>query len=122
MKFAGICLIADHTPTLAAFYEKLLGETGQWEGDEHVTFPIANLVIFSVRGMEEMAPGSMKNAGTGKMTLSFDVADVDAEFVKLQSLGAQIVMPLRTHPWGLRSFWVRDPEGNILALRSPAKA
>jgi predicted enzyme related to lactoylglutathione lyase len=122
MKFAGVCLIAEHTPTLAGFYEELLGETGQWEGDDHVTFPCANLAIFSVRGMEEMAPGSMKNAGAGKAVLSFDVADADEALEKLQSLGAGIVMPPRTHPWGLRSLWARDPEGNLLSLRSPAKA
>ena len=122
MKFAGVCLIADHTSTLAAFYESLFDERGQWEGTEHVDFPVARLAIFSVRGMEEMAPGSMTGAGAGKAVLSFDVAAVDADLEKIQALGAQIIMPPRTHPWGLRSLWARDPEGNLLALRSPAKA
>ena len=121
MKFAGVCLIAEHTPTLAAFYQALLETEGHWEGEDHVDFPGTGIAIFSVKGMEEMAPGSMTGAGSGKAVLSFDVPVVDSLLHRLQDLGAQIVKPPQTHPWGLRSVWIKDPEGNILSLRCPAK-
>ena len=121
MNFAGVCLIAEHTPILASFYQALLGKEGNWEGDDHVDFPETGIAIFSVKGMEDMAPGSTAGAGCGKAVLSFDVLDVDSLMDGLISLGAQIVKPPQTHPWGLRSVWIKDPEGNILSLRCPAK-
>lgn len=121
MKFAGVCLIAENTKSLASFYQALLGEEGNWEGDDHVDFPGAGIAIFSLGGMEEMAPGSTLGTGCGRAVLSFDVKEVDVLTGRLQSLGAVVVKPPITHPWGLRSVWVKDPEGNILSLRCPAK-
>ncbi len=121
MKFAGVCLIAEHTPTLAKFYQALLQAEGHWEGEDHVDFPGGGITIFSVKGMEEMAPGCMAGAGSGKTVLSFDVPDVDALLDTLHDLGAQVVKPPQTHPWGSKSVWIKDPEGNILSLRCPAK-
>ena len=119
MKFAGVCLIAGNTKSLYPFYHALLGEDGHWEGDEHVDFQTTGICIFSVQGMESMAPGSMAGSGTGKAVLSFDVEDVDRLWETLLPLGATIVKPPQDHPWGLRSVWLKDPEGNILSLRSP---
>jgi predicted enzyme related to lactoylglutathione lyase len=121
MNFAGVCLIAEYTPALAAFYQALFGKEGNWEGEDHVDFPGTGIAIFSVRGMEEMAPGSTLGIGSGKAVLSFDVPVVDSLVEKLISLGAQIVKPPQTHPWGLRSVWIKDPEGNIISLRCPVK-
>jgi predicted enzyme related to lactoylglutathione lyase len=38
--------------------------------------------------------------------------DVDATYDELRSLGAKIVEPLETKPWGLRQFTVEDLDGN----------
>ncbi len=121
MIIAGVCLIAENTASLASFYQALLKEDGVWEGADHVSFPNAGLAIFSVSGMEEMAPGSMANTGCGRVVLSFDVDEVDELAAKIIILGAAIVKPPMTHPWGYRSVWVKDPEGNILSLRCLVK-
>ncbi|HPJ02329.1 MAG TPA: VOC family protein [Candidatus Limiplasma sp.] len=121
MKFAGVCLIAENTKSLYPFYQTLLGEDGHWEGDEHVDFQAAGLCIFSVQGMESMAPGSMAGRGSGKTVLSFDVENVDGLSEILLPLGATIVKPPQDHPWGLRSVWLKDPEGNILSIRCPVR-
>lgn len=39
--------------------------------------------------------------------------DIDATYGELKSLGANIVDPLETKPWGLRQFTVKDLDGNI---------
>ncbi len=39
-------------------------------------------------------------------------ADIDATYDELRSLGARIVEPLETKPWGLRQFTVEDLDGN----------
>jgi predicted enzyme related to lactoylglutathione lyase len=38
--------------------------------------------------------------------------DLDATYAELKGLGANIVEPLETKPWGLRQFTVDDLDGN----------
>jgi uncharacterized glyoxalase superfamily protein PhnB len=38
--------------------------------------------------------------------------DIDATYNELKSLGANIVEPLESKPWGLRQFTVEDIDGN----------
>jgi uncharacterized glyoxalase superfamily protein PhnB len=115
MKFDGICLITHNVPALVDFYARVLGVKA--EGDEvHAELHTegAGLAIFSADGMEEMAPLSMQGAGYGSVTLGFKVQDVDAEYERIKTLGVEFIMLPRTHPWGARSFWFRDPDGNIV--------
>ncbi len=42
--------------------------------------------------------------------------DVDAEYERLAGLGIEVVKPPTTQPWGVRSAWFRDPDGNLLNL------
>ncbi|MBN1401496.1 MAG: VOC family protein [Anaerolineae bacterium] len=115
MRFDGICLITQDVPRLVAFYTEVLGVPAEGD-DTHAALQTqgAHLAIFSVAGMEEMAPGSMAGAGQGSVTLGFEVADVDAEYERLKVLGGAFVKPPQTHPWGARSVWFRDPDGHIV--------
>lgn len=115
MRFAGICLITKDVRALADFYGRVLGVEAVGD-DTHVELRTqgAGLAIFSVEGMEQMAPGSMNGAGTGSIAIEFEVADVDAEYERIKALGVAFVKLSQTHPWGARSFWFRDPDGNIV--------
>ena len=42
--------------------------------------------------------------------------DVDAAYARAQELGYEIVHPLTTEPWGVRRFFVRAPDGNLLNI------
>jgi uncharacterized glyoxalase superfamily protein PhnB len=42
------------------------------------------------------------------------VDDVDEVHRRAQLLGAEIVYPLTDEEWGLRRFFVRDPNGAVL--------
>lgn len=44
------------------------------------------------------------------------VADVDELYRELVSKGANVSGPPVSHPWGLRDFQVRDPEGNRITF------
>jgi catechol 2,3-dioxygenase-like lactoylglutathione lyase family enzyme len=115
MKFTGLCLITKNVPALAAFYGKVLGVEA--EGDEvHVEMHTtgAGLTIYGFTGMESLAPGSMEGAGYGSFTLSFEVQDVDVEYERLKTLEVEFIKLPTTHPWGTRSCWFRDPDGNIV--------
>jgi uncharacterized glyoxalase superfamily protein PhnB len=115
MEFIGICLITRNVSSLTKFYAKVLGVEAKGD-DMHAELKTegANIAIFSVEGMERMAPDSMRGAGYGSFTISFGVKDVDAEYERLKAIGVEFVMLPTTHPWGARSFWFRDPDGNIV--------
>ena len=48
--------------------------------------------------------------------LSASIALDDAEplFLEYQAAGVDFVQPLKTEPWGSRTFVVRDPDGNLV--------
>ncbi|WP_430330673.1 VOC family protein [Rhodococcus sp. ACT016] len=48
--------------------------------------------------------------------VSVHVDDVDAAYSEARELGYEIVYPLTTEPWGVRRFFVRAPDGNILNI------
>ncbi|WP_406143278.1 VOC family protein [Streptomyces sp. NBC_01012] len=46
--------------------------------------------------------------------MSVEVDDVDAAYTVMQESGAEIVHPLRDEEWGVRRFFVRDPDGRVV--------
>lgn len=46
--------------------------------------------------------------------LSVEVADVDAVYAQLVAAGSEVVRELRDEEWGVRRFFVRDPNGRIV--------
>jgi predicted enzyme related to lactoylglutathione lyase len=46
--------------------------------------------------------------------VSIEVDDVDAAHAAALRLGAEVVHPLTDEPWGVRRFFVREPNGNVL--------
>jgi catechol 2,3-dioxygenase-like lactoylglutathione lyase family enzyme len=45
---------------------------------------------------------------------SIQVDDVDASYRAAQAAGAEIVHELTKEPWGVRRFFVRDPDGHVI--------
>ena len=41
-------------------------------------------------------------------------------FLEYQAAGASFHQPLRTEPWGARTFIVQDPDGNLIAFSGEA--
>ena len=108
-----VCLITHDVPGLRAFYQSVL--EGAAEGDDVFTVfstPGAALTLFSTQGLEEMVPGLMAGSGAGNCFLEFEVEDVDKDYERLKALNVQVVKPPTTQPWGWRSVWFRDPDGN----------
>lgn len=49
---------------------------------------------------------------------SIQVDDVDACHAAAVQTGAEIVHPLTQEPWGVRRFFVRDPDGHVINVLS----
>ena len=57
--------------------------------------------------------------------LSIEVSDVDAVYAQAIRRAEEIVYPLSDEPWGVRRFFVVDPNGlviNVLGHRDPEPA
>ena len=50
--------------------------------------------------------------------ITVDVADVDAVHAEAVRRGLEIVHPLTDEPWGMRRFFVKDPNGVVLNVVS----
>jgi predicted enzyme related to lactoylglutathione lyase len=44
--------------------------------------------------------------------------DIDEAYAEAKRRGYEIVYPLTEEPWGLRRFFVRDPDGNVINITS----
>ncbi len=49
---------------------------------------------------------------------SIQVDDVDAVHAAAVRAGAEIVHPLTDEPWGVRRFFLRDPDGHVINILS----
>lgn len=50
--------------------------------------------------------------------ISVEVADVDDVHSRAVSRGLRVVYPLTTEPWGVRRFFVTDPNGVVINVMS----
>jgi predicted enzyme related to lactoylglutathione lyase len=48
--------------------------------------------------------------------ISVHTDDVEAAYAEAQKLGYEIVHPITTEPWGVRRFFVRAPDGNVINI------
>lgn len=61
---------------------------------------------------ERCIPGSALPASNKSAILEFKVANVDEGFMRLHKFVKNWVKPPTNQPWGKRSFYLRDPDGN----------
>ncbi len=50
--------------------------------------------------------------------ISVHTPDVEGAYEEAQELGYEIVHPITTEPWGVRRFFVRAPDGNVINVVS----
>ena len=50
--------------------------------------------------------------------ISVEVDDVDAVHTAAVTAGLEILHPLTDEPWGVRRFFVRDPDGRVINVLS----
>ena len=56
--------------------------------------------------------------GIREARVSVEVADVDAMHAEAVRRGLEVVYPLTDEPWGIRRFFVRDPDGVVINVAS----
>jgi catechol 2,3-dioxygenase-like lactoylglutathione lyase family enzyme len=54
------------------------------------------------------------------LAASITLEEAKPLFLEYRERGAEFAQPLRTEPWGARTFIVRDPDGNLLLFAGRA--
>lgn len=115
----------DNTP-MVDFYTGIMGFETNWNGfdlDVELRMGGMRLLLFPRKHFEKMTDRrfSYPSGINGTMELSFDVAcfaDVDKEYQHAVNMGATSIMEPTTEPWGQRTCYIADPEGNLIEISS----
>ena len=92
------------------FYRDILGFALVFENDNYIEMLAEGGTTMGVSFVTPELSGGEKFTGEG-IILSFEVADVDAEFARLKASGVRILEELRDKAWGERSFVINDQNG-----------
>ncbi len=96
------------------FYVELLGFTVEWRPDAdnvYLTSGCDNLALHKAQGL---ADSGQRLDHIGIILRAPD--DVDAWFEFLKTYDVSMMQAPRTHRDGARSFYCRDPEGNLVQM------
>ncbi len=115
------CLITNDVKRLTAFYQRVLEMEPHADGDTYGEFRTGAgvLAIFASEAQEKYIPGAARAGENRSAILEFRVGDVDQEYAKLREFVKTWVKPPTTQPWGTRSVYFRDPDGNLVDFFTP---
>ena len=124
----GSCILAADMNTMVSFYRDTLGLETEWTGGNFAEFKTASgSLAFWLYSRKEFVKAFNEDYTPPKgMNQSFELAlwlpnyaDVDAEYERLLKLGLNFPSgePI-TYDFGIRNFYVADPEGNLIEIGS----
>lgn len=129
IRFDAIGIFVADLKGMVEFYRDVLGVEIDWNGEG----PFAEfrhdgirLMMYERKELEGYlgAPVSYPEGLNGTFELAIDLpmfSDVDREFERAVSMGASPVLAPRDEPWGMRSSFIADPEGNLIEIGSWGK-
>ena len=126
MKLDGFGLLVENMPAMIRFYRDVLGFEIQEDEDAVNVYLIKDGTLFMLyerKNFEKMTNRQYKYLtglnGHFELALYVDTfEEVDEEFAKAVEKGAEPVMEPTTEPWGQRTCYIADPEGNLIEIAS----
>ena len=126
MRLDGIGLFVDDMATMIRFYRDVLGFEIKEAEDAVNVYLIKDGTLFMLYerdNFEKMT--SRKYEYLKGLNGHFEIAlyvdtfeEVDIEFAKAVSKGATPVLEPTDEPWGQRTCYIADPEGNLIEIGS----
>ena len=126
MRLDGFGLFVDDMPEMIRFYRDVLGfEIAEDENAVNV-YLIKDGTLFMLyerKNFEKMTGrryGYLKGLnGHFETALYVDTFDeVDREYARIVAQGGRPVLEPTTEPWGQRTCYIADPEGNLIEIGS----
>ena len=123
-------LVADFEQTFR-FYREVVGLPTSYSPDAagpYAEFELGGekyLGLFDRSLMLEAVgrPADSERSPDDHAMLCISVEDVNDEARRLEGLGVELEAPPADHePWGMRTVYVRDPEGNLVEFYGPLSA
>jgi catechol 2,3-dioxygenase-like lactoylglutathione lyase family enzyme len=105
-------LVTDDLETAREFYKGFLGFDVAMDEPGFTMFASPSNRTAQITVADKAKPGI--DRGISEAHLSIEVQDVDALHAEAVSRGLEIVYPLTDEPWGIRRFFVRDPDGRVI--------
>ena len=126
MKLDGFGLFVEDMGRMIRFYRDVLGFAIKEDEDTANVYLIKDGTLFLLYGRKDFEQMTRRKYEYLKSTNGhFEIAlyvdtfdEVDAEFARVTAMGAEPVMPPETEPWGQRTCYIADPEGNLIEIGS----
>ncbi|GAA3558791.1 VOC family protein [Microlunatus spumicola] len=122
MNLVSVRIITADVDRMVDFYARLTGAPVDRPVPDFAELrtPDGTLAIGSTRTVGLFGPGSAEAAANRSLIIELLVDDVDDTYASLQGWVTTFVNVPTTMPWGNRSLLLRDPDGNLVNLFSPA--
>lgn len=126
MKLDGFGIFVKDMPVMVRFYRDVLGfeiKEDENTANVHLIKDGTLFMMFGRNDFEKMTGHKFDYADriNGHYEIALGAADyaaVDAAFEEVTKKGAEPVMKPMTMPWGQRTCYVADPEGNLVEIGS----
>ena len=126
MRLDGFGLFVEDMPTMIRFYRDVLGFEIKEGEDTSNVYLIKDDTLFLLYGRKDFENMTSRKYeyikglnGHTEIALYVDTfEEVDAEYEKAVSQGAVSVLEPETEPWGQRTCYIADPEGNLIEIGS----
>ncbi|MGI3779705.1 MAG: VOC family protein [Janthinobacterium lividum] len=122
MNLVSVRIITADVDRMVDFYTRLIGATVDRPVPDFAEFrtSTSTLALGSTRTVELFGAGTAEAAANRSAIVEFLVDDVDATYASLREWVTTFVDGPTTMPWGNRSLLLRDPDGNLVNLFTPA--
>jgi len=126
MRLDGIGLFVNDMKTMVEFYKNILGFEIDWDGEEPNVMLEKDGTLFMFYGRNDFEKMTNKrfnyvNGINGHYEIALSVPTysyVDLVYADIISKGVESVMEPTTEPWGQRTCYIADPEGNLIEIGS----
>ena len=126
MKLDGVGLFVNDMAAMVRFYRDVLGFEIKEDENTVNVYLIKNGTLFMLyerKNFEKMTYRKYEylNGLNGHFEIALYVdtfEEVDSEYAKAVEKGAQSVLEPTTEPWGQRTCYIADPEGNLIEIGS----